>query len=301
MRPSIGDQCQNRWRAILPQMGIASSFLTGKQTPCPICGGKDRFRFDDKDGRGTSFCNQCGAFDGVKLVMAKNGWSFQDAAQRIREVVPGCSEIAPRPAPTAEARMSAMRSIWKESRKVTLENDAGRYLVARGIEPPFSDVLRFVPRLRVTGEKVKELSAMIALVRDPKGNPLTLHRTYLEGPAKANISSPRRLMAGDTPHGSYIELWPADEEMACAEGIETALRVQQRFGIPCWSLISADGMKAFDPPSICRKLWIFGDNDPKFGGQAASYALAHRLACRRGIEVHVEIPPQTGTDWADAA
>ena len=35
---------------------------------CPVCGGSDRFRFDDKEGRGTWFCNQCGAGDGLKLV-----------------------------------------------------------------------------------------------------------------------------------------------------------------------------------------------------------------------------------------
>ncbi|NYY79755.1 hypothetical protein DMH17_06695 [Raoultella planticola] len=33
-----------------------------------MCGGADRFRFDDKEGRGTWFCNQCGAGDGLKLV-----------------------------------------------------------------------------------------------------------------------------------------------------------------------------------------------------------------------------------------
>src|SRR3546814_8086061 len=33
------------------QFGISPSYLTGKQTPCPTCGGKDRFRFDNKDRR----------------------------------------------------------------------------------------------------------------------------------------------------------------------------------------------------------------------------------------------------------
>ena len=42
-------RCQGRWRTILSEVGIPASALTGKNGPCPICGGKDRFRFDDKE------------------------------------------------------------------------------------------------------------------------------------------------------------------------------------------------------------------------------------------------------------
>ena len=42
---------------------------TGKHTSCPACGGKDRFRFDDKQGDGTFYCNQCGAGNGFQLIM----------------------------------------------------------------------------------------------------------------------------------------------------------------------------------------------------------------------------------------
>lgn len=298
----ISEQCVNRWHSILPQLGVSPKYLTGKQTPCPMCGGKDRFRFDDKDGRGTFYCNQCGAGDGVQLIMMAFRKTFREAADMIREVAPGCEPVKPKRTMTEEQRVNALREAWKASRPIDVADDAGRYLLSRGIEPPFSTALRFIPRLKVTGEKVSHLAAMIALVRAPNGEPLTLHRTYLQNGAKADISSPKRLMPGDTPHGSYIDLSPEAEEMGVAEGIETALRVQQRFGIPCWSLISADGLKAFTPPPVVKRLRIFGDNDPKFGGQAASFALAHRLAVRNDhIAVSVEIPPETGTDWADAA
>ena len=46
------------WRAILSALGIPSNLLDGQHHPCPGCGGKDRFRFDDKDGRGTWICSQ---------------------------------------------------------------------------------------------------------------------------------------------------------------------------------------------------------------------------------------------------
>ncbi|MFA9256090.1 primase-helicase zinc-binding domain-containing protein, partial [Escherichia coli] len=51
---------------MLPALGI--QVLKNRHQPCPVCGGSDRFRFDDREGRGTWYCNQCGAGDGLKLV-----------------------------------------------------------------------------------------------------------------------------------------------------------------------------------------------------------------------------------------
>lgn len=59
---------RHRWEEILFQLGINLPGLN-KHGPCPCCGGKDRFRFDDKDGRVTWFCNQCGNGDGLDLVV----------------------------------------------------------------------------------------------------------------------------------------------------------------------------------------------------------------------------------------
>src|SRR3546814_15331496 len=84
------------------------------------------------------------------------------------------------------------------------------------------------------------------------------------------------MMPGGFPIGSYVELSPPAEEMGVAEGIETALAVTRDFGIPCWSTISADGLKAFTPPAIVQRLRIFGDNDPKYGGQAGTYRAEER-------------------------
>jgi hypothetical protein len=52
---------QHRWLDILTALGVPAKFLRNWHGPCPMCGGKDRFRFDDKDGKGTFFCNGCGA------------------------------------------------------------------------------------------------------------------------------------------------------------------------------------------------------------------------------------------------
>ena len=56
-----------RWGYILPALGMPEEFLKDKHGACPMCGGKDRFRYDNKQGRGTWICNQCGAGDGYSL------------------------------------------------------------------------------------------------------------------------------------------------------------------------------------------------------------------------------------------
>lgn len=41
------ERARGRWREILPQLGIDTSYLRTRHGPCPLCGGKDRFRWDD--------------------------------------------------------------------------------------------------------------------------------------------------------------------------------------------------------------------------------------------------------------
>ncbi len=55
----IKSAIQGREREVLIRCaGIPEEILDGKNHPCPLCGGKDRFRFIDQTD-GTVFCNQC--------------------------------------------------------------------------------------------------------------------------------------------------------------------------------------------------------------------------------------------------
>ncbi|WP_141028459.1 primase-helicase zinc-binding domain-containing protein, partial [Salmonella enterica] len=61
---TISGAAIGRWPYILSALGIKVP-SAGHHGACPACGGKDRFRLDDKAGRGTWFCNQCGHGDGL--------------------------------------------------------------------------------------------------------------------------------------------------------------------------------------------------------------------------------------------
>lgn len=297
---NIADQCSNRWRSILPMFGIGTEYLTGKHGPCPICEGTDRFRFDDKDGRGTFFCTNCRPGDGLRLLMLKTGQGFNDVAQSIRERL-GETKTSPAPKKTDPAASRRYASgLWGQS--VPLVNDdAAQYLSSRGLRGPYPNALRYCPSAKLTDVAgITSLPAMVALVTAPDGESATLQRTYLQGPRKAQIPEPRKLM-GPLPPGSAIRLGNHDGRLGVAEGIETALAVKQLFGITCWSLINSDNLSKFVPPDDVRELHIFGDNDTKFGGQAFSWMLAHRIACRPNppLVFPPRYPDQPGTDWAD--
>lgn len=53
---------------IYPAVGIQFDKAPKQHQPCPVCGGTDRFRCDNKKGDGTWICSNCGAGDGFKLV-----------------------------------------------------------------------------------------------------------------------------------------------------------------------------------------------------------------------------------------
>lgn len=82
---TVRGAAQYRWPSILAALQINVPNHPKKHGPCPACGGKDRFRLDDRDGRGSFYCNQClpHAGDGLSLVMRTLGLSFSEALKAV--------------------------------------------------------------------------------------------------------------------------------------------------------------------------------------------------------------------------
>jgi len=292
------DAARGKWRGILLQLGMDEKHLTGKHAACPMCGGSDRFRFDNKDGNGTWICNQCGAGTGMDLAKAHLGQEFKDAARAVDEIL-GNVQDDPKGKPplSGETQRRLLNELWKASRAIEPDCPVGWYLTNR--VPGWSDCpdLRFAERAPVPGGGVSP--AMLAMVRDCKtGNPVSIHRTFLtlDG-RKADMANPRAIMPGDLPEAVSVHLAEAGEVLGIAEGIETALAAQAKLGVPCHAAINAGFLAKWQPPEGVRKVIVFGDCDQTYTGQAAAYTLAHRLS--RKLQVEVRIPGQFGTDWAD--
>jgi putative DNA primase/helicase len=306
-RLALRDRARGKWYGILTGVGIDPSYLRNKHGPCPVCGGTDRFRWDDKNGDGTFYCNQCvpHAGSGIDLVMRIKGLTFRDAALLIES----CIEKAPieqKPIKannsaakerTEQARKDVLNEIWRFAKPVQRNDTVDRWLHNREIELSiFPTVLRHHPRVLHPGPPKSFHPAMIAMVQDPAGRPVTIHKTYLTADGqKAPVEPVRAFMAGSVPAGSAVRLIAPGPKLGIAEGIETALACMKLFGFPCWAALNAGGMAKFEPPSNVETLMIMADNDTNGTGRGAAETLAKKLS----IKTEIHAPNQEGGDWAD--
>ncbi|WP_347279541.1 primase-helicase zinc-binding domain-containing protein, partial [Plasticicumulans sp.] len=209
-----------RWPALLVACGIDAAHLTGRHGPCPGCGGRDRFRYDDRDGNGTWLCSAGGgaplAGDGFALLAHVHGWTATECLLAVADAL-GLREgrplppvqprrpaaAAPDPAATERTRARFNR-LWREA--VALDRaDAEpgrRYLAARGLSAlaerqdwPADVRLHPAAPYWLTGpdgrpQRVAETPALVALVRGPDGTPSGLHFTWLraDGSGKSALT-----------------------------------------------------------------------------------------------------------------
>jgi putative DNA primase/helicase len=304
MLESIHDRARGRWQGILTSVGFEPRFLTGKHMPCPICGGKDRFRWDDKAGTGSFICSHCGAGNGVDLVMKYKQVDFRSAKTLVEQHI----GEAPVRAPKAEVGLDRIKeqlaNLWRLARLLDGQDIASRYLLARGIDlPSWPTELRYLSRMPHKAEDGvrSEWPGMLARFTAPDGKSATLHRTWLQEPGeKAPLKGEERMMMpGPVPCGGAVRLGPVKETMGVAEGIETALSASILFDVPVWSALTKGGLAKWKAPEGAKHIIIFADRDASYAGQNAAYSLAHRLSVE-GKNVEVRMPDrEEGKDFND--
>lgn len=295
-------RAQGKWRGILLSIGIPERALNRRHGPCPLCGGTDRFRYDDKDARGTWICGQCGAGDGVMLVEKFKGISSKEALQMVDNIL-GTTRIAkdkPKPQMSPERQREAMRGVWRLTAHTQPGDVVDAYMAARGVSQGiYPASIRTAAALRYTDGT--EHPAMVALMVDAKGDGCSLHRTFLAGTGKLPVSDCRKIMPGELPDGACVRLsdWNGGP-LGVAEGIETAFAASRLFSIPVWATLNTALMQRFIPPEDCDEFVVFADNDRHFAGLKAAYTLANRVKIAGNIEdVRVMVPDTAGDDWND--
>lgn len=309
----IRANARGRWPEIIGAL-VGQDYISGKNGPCPGCGGRDRFQFNRRSDAGAFVCRahprQGG--DGFELLAHALGLSFAEAMRQVGDFLGlthyNAAPRRPAPPPPAPAvdwsqARKAARGMWHSARQIEASDPAGRYLASRGLAlPGTATALRFHPSLSYwnAGREIGRFPALLARISRLDGLGAGLHRSWLsEAGRKLAIDGlpARKLFKAGDLTGTAVQLAPPDAgRLAIAEGIETALAFSQATGCPCWAALSAGALARWQPPEAARKVYIAVDVDA--AGEAAAAALAKRLLAA-GLEVFLAPPPGAG-DWNDA-
>ncbi len=283
----LKQQTKGRWKPILITMGVPEDVLNGEHQPCPFCGGKDRFRFTDHEGLGFWFCNQCGNGTGFDLASKFLNKSFAQVCQEIEKILGnGLPPMTTLDSNLRTAEKNAVNKIWKDSIPLVVGDPVCSYLARRGLSKG-TITLKFHKGV-FDGSTGKRIPSMIAPIHDCLDKMIGIHITHLEKidgqwAKSTKVKAPkkqRKLVK--TISGGSIRLFKMDpNHLGIAEGIETALAVQEMSGFPCWSVMNATGMEKFHLPiPKPLKLTIYADNDANFTGLRSAFILANRLVVK---------------------
>ena len=330
---TVREAARGRWIEILaelaPELDNALS-KPGRHVGCPVHGGKDGFRlFKDVDLSGGGVCNSCGPHpDGFALIRWLKGVDFPGALSLVNDAALGSSgrvptlvrkPVQPRGRQAGESVKDRLNEMWRQAfDPLSIKSDLlWGYFEGRGLRIQHrADVrnLRLHPGLKSFDEDGRYEGThpcILALVQNPGGLPVTLHRTYItrEG-GKAPVQSAKKMMPiipGSRVQGAACRLAQGSPSIGVCEGIETALAVWLATGMPVWPCLNAALLGMFEPPPDVRLVWIWGDRDASLAGQKAAAQLKEKLDSS-GVGNSIWIPGADllphlnggkSTDWLD--
>ncbi|EKK4083462.1 toprim domain-containing protein [Cronobacter dublinensis] len=284
-------QACGHWPRILPALGV--KVIKNRHQACPVCGGSDRFRFDDKEGRGTWFCNQCGAGDGLKLVEKVFSVSASEAAGKVNAVTGNLPPVDPPviavdTAETEASRREAAALAADIMTKVRLTS-GNAYLDRKGLAD--RECLTLTTMHKTGGVTYRAGDVAVPLY-DDTGTLVNLQLINTDG-------LKRTLKGGQVKGACHVieGKKQAGKRLWIAEGYATALTVHHLTGETV--MVALSSVNLLSLASLARQkhpaceIVIAADRDLNGVGQTSAAAAAE--AC----EGTVALPPVFG-DWNDA-
>ena len=297
----VTTRVKGRWPSVLKELGIDEKYLVNKHGPCPLCGGKDRYRFDNHGGDGMYFCSGCGAGNGWNLVQKYFNVNWVDAVGMVEPLVGLLRDkLGDVETPVKRDPVPALKFVAGKTSHVKYEGSVYRYLKSRGFDEVPEGLREANLNYYEDGRSLGQYDTLVSLIQDFEGKGVSYHLTYTKDGEKADIKTSRKVMSPKgTITGAAIRLHVDFEDKICvAEGIESAYAAHIDSGFPAFATVTAHGLETFVVPEGVKTVWIYGDNDASYTGQAAAYALAKRLRIA-GVEAWVFIPDRVGEDFND--
>ncbi|GKW09902.1 TOPRIM and DUF927 domain-containing protein [Pectobacterium sp. IFB5596] len=272
----VRTKANGHWEGILQRLGIP---INRQESECPNCGGNTRYRFDDKEGRGTYFCSHCGAGTGLDLVMKVNKCDAWQAAEQVAEVL-----ALPLPVITPASEKPNHRLITERVNSLVAKAVSGQsdYLLNKGLQRP--SLLLDDGSLLLALQNMDGTTTGAQLIK-PNGE--------------------KKLIAGSRKKGAFIPVSTLPEHtdtVIIAEGYATALTTSL--------LMQGVAISALDSGNLihvarsCRTVWpdtkiiLAADNDNKPDGSNTGKIAAEKAAL--AVNGWVTLPPTTEkADWND--
>lgn len=141
---TVKTAASGRWPEILAGLGIADNTLRNRHGPCPGCGGRDRFRFDDQED-GRFYCGGAGhpvSGDGFALLQHVHGWTAREALEHVAEAIglhscnvePTKPQRAPRKAPEPSRTAIYAGELWLRSNKADTAVASHPNAIKKGVD-----------------------------------------------------------------------------------------------------------------------------------------------------------------------
>ncbi|ELV7528910.1 DUF927 domain-containing protein [Edwardsiella ictaluri] len=304
----VTHEAAGRWPQVLGGLNIRVPSSPRQHSACPACGGKDRFRFDDK-GRGSFLCNVCGAGDGLDLVKRVSHCDVTEAARMVADVL-GIDYRAAQTDPAAASQRRAQMEADRQQREQERQQQA-----AEDAEQRRATFTRLYAEMRqnvTLGESVYLMSkgfGGLSFPILPDGSLLLALVGDTGDVTAAQTISPqgeKRLLTGSAKRGAYYAVNAPEQPQSVliAEGLATALSVHL-MRPDALTVAAIDAGNLLPVAEVMRRKYPgaqitiaadndqHGDNQPNIGKTAAEKAAA-------AVSGWVSLPPTDHkADWND--
>lgn len=289
------------WPDLLAAVGIDIP-RRGKHGPCPACGGKDRFRLDDKAGRGTWICNQCGNGDGLDLVGKVTGKPPKEAAELIAPLV-GLSDSGPDPAAREQIHQQQQaraeqehKQAEQQRRKAARRATSISANIKQGVSPYLERKalsgwpMPLTQRVIAVGELTYQPGSLVVPLWNEAGELVNVQLINTEGD--------KRYLPGGQKAGAFHRI-DGGELVAVVEGYASGLSVQAAIGATVYCAMDAGNLQAVAQIAHRQhpeaRVLLCGDNDEGTEGNPGKTKAEQAAAAVGGL---VALPPVAG-DWND--
>ncbi|WP_164918588.1 phage/plasmid primase, P4 family [Photobacterium chitinilyticum] len=279
---TIAEMTRGKWGYVLNALGIIVD-EKGGHTACPICGGKDRFRFDDLEGRGTSFCNQCPeqSRDGLALVRDYYGCDIKEAANKVADTLNVTNDDHIPNTPSLGCQKEKLVNNFAPEFDLLPDADSNHpYLLAK----------------KLTSDGLKQQGgALVVPAYNAEGVMTGLQRLFPNGD--------KPWFKGSTKRGSFLALGEGGDYGVITEGWGTGRTIYEQTDITTYVAFDAGNIKNIVPVVAEKHDYVFIASDfdmPGFKALEEAQATAPQAPVLSLIPPEDgEIPESGGTDWSD--